>query len=67
MKQREKCSGPGFDAGRSTKSVLVLVYFWWAWIGFDRANSNRVDSTVGDDRKSSKLITANDELFLAAA
>jgi len=26
--------------------------------GFDRAKSNRVDSTVGDDRKSSKTINA---------
>jgi hypothetical protein len=25
--------------------------------GFDRAKSNRVDSTVGDDRKSSKINT----------
>jgi hypothetical protein len=23
MKQREKCSGPGFDAGRSTKSTSI--------------------------------------------
>ena len=29
--------------------------------------TNRVDSTVGDDRKSSKTINANDEAFLMAA
>jgi len=35
--------------------------------GFDRATSNRVDSTVGDDRKSSKTLNANEERYLAAA
>ena len=34
---------------------------------FDRATSNRVDSTVGDDRKSSKKVNANDSQFALAA
>lgn len=38
--------------------------------GFDRAKSKDMDNTVGDDRKSSKTITANaanDEVFALAA
>jgi len=38
--------------------------------GFDRATSKDMDNTVGDDRKSSKLVTANaanDEVFALAA
>jgi len=37
--------------------VFAIVLLWWASHGFDRAKSNRVDSTVGDDRKSSKTYT----------
>ena len=35
--------------------------------GFDRAMSKDMDNTVGDDRKSSKTINANDEKFALAA
>jgi hypothetical protein len=38
--------------------------------GFDRAMSKDMDNTVGDDRKSSKTITANaanDEVYALAA
>jgi hypothetical protein len=38
--------------------------------GFDRAISKDMDNTVGDDRKSSKTVTANaanDEVFALAA
>ena len=38
--------------------------------GFDRAISKDMDNTVGDDRKSSKIVTANaanDEAFALAA
>jgi hypothetical protein len=38
--------------------------------GFDRARSKDMDNTVGDDRKSSKIVTANaanDEVFALAA
>jgi len=50
---------------------LLSVYFLMGLKGFDRAESIEVDSTVGDDRKSSKIINANDafyteELALAA-
>ena len=31
--------------------------------GFDRAISKDMDNTVGDDRKSSKLVNANDAYF----
>jgi hypothetical protein len=31
--------------------------------GFDRANSRKMDDPVGDDRKSSKKINANDDVF----
>ena len=34
---------------------------------FDRAKSNRVDSGVGDDPKSSKIINANDDVYALAA
>ena len=30
---------------------------------FDRANSRDMDDPVGDDRKSSKTINANDDVF----
>jgi len=43
--------------------VFALVLLWWASHGFDRAKSNRVDSRVGDDPKSSKSINANDNAF----
>ena len=39
-------------------------------LGFDRVKSKDMDNTVGDDRKSSKTITANaanDEAFALAA
>ena len=37
MKQREKCSGPGFDAGRSTKSIPYSIRYesWPGWYAFD--------------------------------
>ena len=35
--------------------IGVLLLFWWACPGFDRAKSSGVDSTVGDDCKSSKF------------
>jgi hypothetical protein len=31
--------------------------------GFDRAKSSDMDDPVGDDRKSSKIINANDAFF----
>jgi len=34
---------------------------------FDRAKSNRVDSTVGDLRKRSKKVNANDSVYALAA
>jgi hypothetical protein len=36
-------------------------------IGFDRAKSNRVDSTSGVDVKSKNQIVANDEVYALAA
>ena len=36
-------------------------------IGFDRVKSKDMDNTVGDDRKSSKIITANDSYYAMAA
>jgi hypothetical protein len=36
-------------------------------LGFDRVMSKELDNTVGDDRKSSKTINANDNVFALAA
>ena len=40
-----------------------MIFYEGPDLDFDRAKSNRVDSTVGDDRKSSKTINANDAFF----
>jgi hypothetical protein len=68
---------PGSTPGRSTKSILIvpqrplLISVQYAFdgpeFGFDRAMSKDMDNTVGDDRKSSKTINANDEKFALAA
>ena len=50
--------------------AFAIILLWWARHGFDRAMSKDMDNTVGDDRKSSKTITANaanDEVFALAA
>jgi len=43
------------------------VYLGGGVFGFDRAKSKDMDNTVGDDRKSSKSITANDSYYAMAA
>ena len=56
-------SNPPSSTGGYLKKYLALGEH-----GFDRAKSNRVDSTVGDDRKSSKTkVSANDDTYLLAA
>jgi hypothetical protein len=52
MKQREKCLGRGCESPLLHLSVFSI--FRWGSTRFDRATSKQVDSTVGDDRKSSK-------------
>ena len=64
MKQREKCSGRGCESPQvhhkahssvtadreGTDYTIRVVCFIMGLHSFDRAKSNRVDSTVGDDR-----------------
>lgn len=63
MKQKEKCSGRRFDPAHLHQKHIVSDLVWVDDLecafdggvhGFDRAKSNRVDSRVGDDPKSSK-------------
>ena len=42
--------------------VKLKDSLWWGW-QVSIAWGNKVDSTVGDDRKSSKTINANDAYF----
>jgi hypothetical protein len=60
---------PGSTPGRSTNNTLfvpqrpllisVQCVFDGPEFGFDRAMSKDMDNTVGDDRKSSKIVNAN--------
>jgi len=69
MKQRERCSGRGFDSPRLHQKHNYGLRSWsyqrgetatqvsmllMGATGLDRAKSIRVDSTVGDLRKRSK-------------
>jgi hypothetical protein len=54
MKQRETGLGREFESPHLHRRVFEKVSCVGGVHGFDRAKSNRVDSTVGDDRKSSK-------------
>ena len=52
------------------KKNEIVIYSDGPEFGFDRVMSKDMDNTVGDDRKSSKTITANaanDEVFALAA
>jgi hypothetical protein len=51
----------------SIRKIGKKIFYDGPDYGFDRAKSNRADSTVGDDRKSSKRVSANDEKFALAA
>jgi len=45
------------------QKYITNSIFLMGMTGFDRAISKDMDNTVGDDRKSSKLVNANDAYF----